>query len=119
MVPGADDEQESIMSSTIANLNKTDDGYRGTLTTLTMSAPIEIQRNTRKAKPTEPDYRVVGTKNGFELGAAWIRQSRSNGEDYVSVSLSAPELNGVMYGNIAPAPGGKDGEFVLIWNRRS
>jgi uncharacterized protein (DUF736 family) len=107
------------MSSTIATLSRTDDGFKGTLTTLTMSAPIEIQKNPRKAKPTEPDYRVVATRNGFELGAAWIRQSRTNGEDYVSVSLTAPELNGVMYGNIAPAPGGKEGEFVLIWNRRS
>jgi hypothetical protein len=25
----------------------------------------------------------------------------------------------VMYGNIAPAPGGKADEYVLIWNRRN
>ena len=107
------------MASTIATLTKTSDGYKGMLTTLTLKAAIEFQRNARKANDKGPDFRVVATQNGFELGAAWIRQAKTTGEDYVSVSLSAPELNGVMYGNIAPAPGGKPDEFVLIWNRRN
>ena len=107
------------MASTIATLTKSQDGYKGMLTTLTLKAPIEFQRNARKANDKGPDFRVVATQNGFELGAAWIRQAKTTGEDYVSVSLSAPELNGVMYGNIAPAPGGKPDEFVLIWNRRN
>ena len=65
------------------------------------------------------DYRVVAG-NGFEVGAGWVRQAKLSGEEYVSISLSAPEFNGVMYGNIAPLnPGGKADEYVLIWNRRN
>ena len=107
------------MASTIATLTKTADGYKGVLTTLTLKAPIEFLKNGRKASPKEPDYRIVATGNGFELGAAWIRTAKNTGEDYVSASLSAPELNGVMYGNVAPAPGGKPEDYVLIWNRRN
>ncbi len=107
------------MASTIANLTKTKDGYRGTLTTLTLKAPIEFQPNARKANENEPDFRIVASNNGFELGAAWIRKARSSGDDYVSASLSAPEFSDTMYANVAPAPGGKDGEYVLIWNRRT
>jgi uncharacterized protein (DUF736 family) len=107
------------MASTIATLTKTATGYKGVLTTLMLKAPIEFQANARKASDKAPDFRVVASNNGFELGAAWIKQARNTGEEYVSVSLSAPEFNGVMYGNIAPAPGGKEDEFVLIWNRRN
>lgn len=107
------------MASTIATLTKTSTGFKGVLTTLMLKAPIEFQANVRKANDKAPDFRVVASNNGFELGAAWIKQARSTGEEYISVSLSAPELNGVMYGNLAAAPGGKEDEFVLIWNRRS
>jgi uncharacterized protein (DUF736 family) len=107
------------MASTIANLTKTSNGgYKGTLTTLSTKAPIEFQPNTRKSRDEEPDFRIVATHNGFELGAAWTRKSRSSDGDYVSASLSAPEFNGKLYANVAPAPGGKEGEFVLIWNGR-
>ncbi|MGL4243448.1 MAG: DUF736 domain-containing protein [Beijerinckiaceae bacterium] len=107
------------MASTIATLTKTANGYKGVLTTLMLKAPIEFQANARKASDKAPDFRVVASNNGFELGAAWIKQAKDTGDSYISVSLSAPELNGVMYGNLAPAPGGKEDEFVLIWNRRN
>jgi uncharacterized protein (DUF736 family) len=119
LVPGAAQQGETSMASTIATLTKTSTGYKGVLTTLMIKAPIELQANARKANEKAPDFRVVASNNGFELGAAWIQQSKKTGEDYVSVSLTAPELNGVMYGNLAPAPGGKEDEYVLIWNRRN
>jgi uncharacterized protein (DUF736 family) len=106
------------MANTIATLARTAQGYKGTLATLTLQAPIEFLPNAQKSKPNEPDFRIVATATGFEIGAAWIRQAKDSGEDYVSASLSAPEFNGVMYCNLAPAPGGKPGEHVLIWNRR-
>jgi len=60
--------------ATIANLTvKADDSFEGTLATLTVSAPIAIIPNNRKAKESEPDYRIVSRKNGFELGAGWKR----------------------------------------------
>jgi len=68
-----------------------------------------------KNKDSEPDYRVVSRKNGFELGAGWKRVSQSSGSEYVSVSLSAPEF-GTIYGNIANSPGNDPEKKVIIWN---
>ena len=91
--------------ATIATLTQKADGnYEGTLTTLNITAPIALLPNTRKSKDSAPDYLVVSRKNGFELGAGWNRISKSTGEEYISVSLSAPEF-GTIYGNVAPAPG--------------
>ena len=102
--------------ATIANLTQKADGaLEGTLATLNVTAPIALVPNTRKAKDNEPDYRIISRKNGFELGAGWNRVSKNTGEDYVSISLSAPEF-GTIYGNVAPAPGDDPSKKVIIWN---
>ena len=102
--------------ATIANLTRKSDGsLDGTLATLNVQAPISIVPNGRKAKDNEPDFRVISRRNGYELGAGWNRISRSTGEEYVSVSLSAPEF-GSIYCNLAPAPGDDPNKMVLIWN---
>ena len=102
--------------ATIANLSKKSDGtLEGMLTTANITVPIAIVPNARKAKDNEPDLRVVGRRNGYEIGAGWNRISRSSGEEYTSVSLSAPEF-GSIYCNLAPAPGDDPSKMVLIWN---
>jgi uncharacterized protein (DUF736 family) len=102
--------------ATIANLTVKSDGtLEGMLATLNVTAPIAIIPNARKAKESEPDFRVVSRKNGFELGAGWYRFSQATGAEYVSVSLSAPEF-GTIYGNIANAPGDDQTKKVIIWN---
>jgi uncharacterized protein (DUF736 family) len=100
--------------TTIANLTAKDGGFEGTLATLNVTALIAIVPNGQKIKETEPDYRVVSKKNGFELGAGWNKVSKV-GAEYVSVSLSAPEF-GTIYGNIANAPGNDPHKKVIIWN---
>lgn len=102
--------------ATIATLTVKQDGsLEGTLTTLNVTAPIAIIPNARKTKDSEPDFRIISRKNGFELGAGWNRVSKNTGEEYVSVSLSAPEF-GTIYGNVAPAPGDDRSKKVIIWN---
>ena len=102
--------------ATIANLTQKADGtLEGTLATLNVTAPIAVLPNTRKTKDSEPDFRIISRKNGFELGAGWNRISKNTGEEYVSVSLSAPEF-GTIYGNVAPAPGDDRSKKVIIWN---
>ena len=102
--------------ATIANLTvKSDDSFEGNLATLTVSAPIAIIPNNRKTKDSEPDYRIVSRKNGFEVGAGWNRRNTRDGGEYVSVTLSAPEF-GTIYGNVANAPGDDPMKKVIIWN---
>jgi len=102
--------------TTIANLTVKSDGtFEGVLATLNVTAPITIVPNGRKSKELEPDYRVLSRKNGFELGACWIRTSQTTGAEYISVSLSAPEF-GTIYGNIANSPGNEPNKKVIIWN---
>ena len=102
--------------ATIANLTmKSDGSLEGVLATLNVTAPIAIIPNNRKSKESEPDYRIISRKNGFELGAGWIRSSQTTGADYTSVSLSAPEF-GTIYGNVANAPGDDPTKKVIIWN---
>ena len=101
--------------ATIATLTQKADGnLEVMLTTLNVTAPIALVPNARKAKDSEPDYRIISRKNGFELGAGWNRRSKNTGDDYISVSLSAPEFGGI-FGNVAPAPG-DDPTKVIIWN---
>lgn len=101
--------------ATIATLTKKADGNLGTLTTLNVNAPIALVPNARKAKDSEPDYRIVSRKNGFELGAGWNWRSKNTGDDYISVSLSAPEF-GSIFGNVALARGDDPTKKVIIWN---
>ena len=102
--------------ATIATLTQKADGnLEGTLTTLNITAQIALLPNARKSKDTAPDYLVVSRKNGFELGAGWNRIWKSTGEEYISVSLSAPEF-GTIYGNVAPASGDDATKKVIIWN---
>ncbi len=105
--------------ATIATLTQKADGtFEGQLTTLNVTAPIALVKNGRKAKDNEPDYRIVSRKNGFELGGGWNRTSKATGDEYISVSLSAPEF-GTIYGNVAPAPGEDPTKKVIIWNPAS
>jgi uncharacterized protein (DUF736 family) len=98
----------------IATLTQKNDGFEGTLTTLSITAPIALIPNAGKTKDNEPDYRIISRKNGFELGAGWSRASKSTGEIYISVTLSAPEF-GTIYGNVVTAPGQDPTKKAIIW----
>lgn len=104
------------MATTIANLTaKTDGTLEGVLATLNVNVPIAVVPNATKSSDDAPDYRIIARRNGFELGAGWNRVSRQTGEEYTSVKLSAPEI-GVIYGNVAPAPGNDPTRKVILWN---
>lgn len=100
----------------IGNVTRSGNGFKGQLKTLSIRAEIEIVPNTRKSGDTHPDYRVLSA--GVEVGAAWNRRSESSGNDYVSLSLSAPEFGPRrLYANLGRAAGqGDDDNFAIIWN---
>ena len=91
-------------------------GFTGQLKTLSIRAKIEIRTNANKSGDVQPDYRVYS--DGAEVGAGWIRVGQVSGEQYVSLSLAAPEFGPRrLYANLgrAAGPEGEDG-YALIWN---
>ena len=54
--------------ATIATLIQKNDGFEGTLATLTVTAAIALIPNARKAERPARSF-VIFRKNGFELGA--------------------------------------------------
>ena len=107
--------------ATIGQVAKQIDGsYKGRLSTLSLQCEIKLAPNTQKAKAEQPDFRVFGRKDSrsipVEIGAAWVRTNRE-GDEYVSLSISAPELGRRIFANLGKAPGQDDDDvFALIWN---
>ena len=100
----------------IGYVSRNANGFKGQLKTLSIRADIEIVPNTRKSGDTQPDYRVLS--GGVELGAGWNRRSETSGNDYVSLSLAAPEFGPRrLYANLGRAAGQDDDDaFAIIWN---
>ncbi|KKX32966.1 DUF736 family protein [Rhizobium sp. LC145] len=104
------------MASQIATLTTEADGsMEGVFATLRVNAPIAVLPNTNKSRDDAPDYRIVNKRTGFEIGAGWYRISPRSGTEYLSVKLEAPEI-GVIFGNVATAPGGDESKKVILWN---
>lgn len=98
----------------IGYVTKTDNGFMGTLNTLTINAKIEFVSVTDKVNDKAPDYTIFAADR-VEIGAAWNKTSHA-GNDYVSLTLSAPEF-GKLYANLGKAAGQDDeSAFAIIWN---
>jgi uncharacterized protein (DUF736 family) len=96
---------------------KAEDGsFKGQLKTLCIRAEITIAANDRKTSDTQPDYRVLS--GDVEIGAGWNSRSESSGNDYVSLSLAAPEFGPRrLYANLTRAAGDdRENRFVILWN---
>ena len=103
--------------ATIGSVTKREDGrYEGELRTLSVRADIVLIPAGEKSAESQPDYRVLS--QGVEIGAAWLRRSQMSGKEYVSLSISAPELGSkTLYANLGRAAGQSDPNvYALIWN---
>jgi len=103
--------------ATIGSVMKRDDGhYEGELRTLSVRAEISIVPVVDKGSPNQPDYRVLS--GGIEIGAGWHRTGQTSGKEYVSLSISAPELGPrTIYANLGRPAGQTDPDvYALIWN---
>lgn len=91
-------------------------GFEGQLKTLSISASVEIRPNRAKTGEAQPDYRVYS--DGVEIGAGWVRTGEMSGNDYVSLSLAAPEFGPRrLYANLGRAAGQNDDNvYAVIWN---
>lgn len=104
------------MASTIANLTvKADGTMDGVFATLKTLVPITVIPNLNRANDRAPDLTVINKRTGFEFGWGWTRIAKSSNKETVSFKLEAKEI-GIMYGNLAPAPGGDETKKVILWN---
>ena len=105
--------------ATIGTVTKHDDGHcEGELRTLSIRADITVMPVTDKASYNQPDFRVLS--KGVEIGAGWLRLGQMSGKEYVSLSISAPELGSkTLYANLGRAVGETNPNvYALIWNPR-
>jgi uncharacterized protein (DUF736 family) len=102
--------------ATIGYVTRTETGsFTGQLKTLTITANIDIVANSGKSRDVQPDYKVL--VGDIEIGAGWNRRSEISGNDYVSLSIAAPEFGPRrLYANLGRAPGDDDNRFAIIWN---
>lgn len=97
---------------------KVDDGYRGTITTLTMKLDVHIVQRPAQQNEKAPAYTVYADRiDKIELGVAWIE--RKDGREYLSVLLDDPSFTAPIQALLVKADEDENSTvFTLIWQRR-
>lgn len=104
------------MANALGYVTETSTGFEGALAMLNLTAPIKIEKNADKAADSQPDYRIFAGEILTEIGGGWIVTAKSNGKDYVSLTLTDPHIGPrKVYANLAPVKG-KKGRYVLLLN---
>ena len=95
----------------IGTLNKTANGFAGTIKTLTLDIGVTL-RPAEKESDKAPDYRFYA--GDADVGAAWQKVSAA-GSDYLSCKFDDPSFPGPIYASLDLRD---DGETCdLIWSR--
>ena len=97
----------------IGIFNRKNDGYKGTIRTLTLDREIEIIPAVASDAENAPNYRVL--TGDVEIGAGWKRTGEKAGE-YVSLVLDDPALSQPIRANLFQS-GDDKSAWVLNWNR--
>lgn len=97
----------------IGQFTKTDDGYVGTIRTLTINVKAKFLKNAEKANEKAPDYRVFA--GGAELGAAWCEKGKDGEKEYLAVKLDDPSFAAPLRAALFENEGEKTA--VLAWSR--
>ena len=97
----------------IGAFKKTDDGYAGTIRTMTINVKAAFIVNDKNGNDKAPDFKIVAGER--ELGAAW--KAKTKGEEpqeFLRVELDDPSfaapLRAALFSN-----GGDTG--ALVWTR--
>ncbi len=100
----------------IGTFTRTDNGYSGTIKTLSLSAKVRLVPNRGTEGENAPEYRVLaGTDT--EIGAGWKRIGEKAG-DYVSVMLDDPAFVQPIRANLIRSEADEK-TFLLLWSRPS
>ena len=103
--------RKEIIMANIGTFTAQNDGFTGTVRTLTLNVKVKFVRND-KGSENAPDYRIqAGT--GYDIGAAWKKVSQSE-RPYLSVTLDDPSFPATIYARLIEE---EDGTHNLIWSR--
>ena len=99
--------------ATIGSFNASDNGFTGSIRTLTLNVKARFQR-VDNPSDKGPHYRIYAAGN-VELGAAWQKRSEQTDRDYLSVKLDDPSFPAPIYATLSEVDG--EAGFQLIWSR--
>ncbi|MGY3159217.1 uncharacterized protein (DUF736 family) [Bradyrhizobium elkanii] len=107
-------KQTEIIMATIGTFTALDNGYTGSIKTLTLNIKAKLV-TAEKDNDKAPDYRIFA--GATEFGAAWKKTVRDSEREYLSVKLDDPSFPAPIYASLVKVEG-EEG-FSLIWSRRS
>ena len=97
----------------IGTFSAAQDGYAGTIKTMTLTARVRFVANDHKDDDGAPDFRIFA--GSTEVGAAWRKTKQGSDETYLRVKLDDPALPQPIWGALLEAS--DDGVVRLIWSR--
>jgi uncharacterized protein (DUF736 family) len=98
--------------ATIGTFTRTDDGFTGSVKTLTLNVKAVKFTPAEADNEKGPAFRIFA--GATEFGAAWKDRS-AKGNDYLSVKLDDPSFPAPIYASLVETEGE---ELALIWSRR-
>ena len=106
------------MANALGYVIETETGFQGTLAMMNLAAAIRIDLNPEKASDGQPDYRIFAGETSTEIGAGWLKKSKTSGREYVSITLADPQIGPrKVFANLAPVKD-KPGRHVILWSPR-
>jgi uncharacterized protein (DUF736 family) len=100
----------------IGKFKATENGYDGTIETLTLKAEVDFEPVEHKSSEKAPDFRIFTKNSGYEIGAAWETTSRETGAPYLSVKLDDPSFAAPIQCRLVKT--GAELGHSLLWDRR-
>ncbi|MFJ7440864.1 DUF736 domain-containing protein [Methylorubrum thiocyanatum] len=98
--------------ATIGTFTRTENGFTGDITTLTIQAKkVAIVEESRGGE-NAPTHRIFFGK--AEIGAGWARRS-NEGRDYISLKIDDPSLPAPLFAGLFAEEDGPT--FSVIWSR--
>jgi len=102
--------------SIIGNFQATENGFVGSINTLTLKTDVEFVPVERKSSEKAPDFRIFVKTTGYEIGAAWETTSRETGAHYLSTKLDDPSFAAPIQCRLVKT--GAERGHSLLWDRR-
>ncbi|MBX9912112.1 MAG: DUF736 domain-containing protein [Beijerinckiaceae bacterium] len=100
--------------ATIGSFKKDEDGFTGTINTMTLTSKVRFIRNESESDKG-PSHRLFAGKT--EIGAAWAKTSK-DGKPYLSAKVDDPSFPAAIYATLIEDTEAA-GTYALIWSRRT